>query len=354
MDGDQPLKNRIRTDLPADAFVLHPGRLLLGIPLVLVIVAGSVVLAAAPLPWYVAVAGSVALGYLYASLFFFGHEVGHGAVVRSLRARRAVLYVTCLVYALSPRLWLVWHNHAHHGHTNIPEYDPDTFGTLEEFLHNPFSQRLARFVPGSGHWLSALYLPLFFTLQSHGVLWRFSHGPAFRQFERRRAILDSLLMIAFWIGVSIWLGPRGALFVVLLPMLTVNAVMISYVVSNHMLRSLADGPDSLSTTMSVTTFKAVDWLLFNFSHHVEHHLFPSMSPRYYPLVRRSLYRHAADRYLAPAHWRAILLVFRTPRLYADATTLVEPGTDHRVSIASIETALQTGRLRPVADAASAR
>jgi hypothetical protein len=50
----------------------------------------------------------------------------------------------------------------------------------------------------------------------------------------------------------------------------------------------ADGPDSLSTTMSVSTFRVVDWLLFNFSHHVEHHLFPSMSPRYYPLVRQSL------------------------------------------------------------------
>src|SRR5207247_11043407 len=102
---------------------------------------------------------------------------------------------------------------------------------------------------------------------------RCAYGPAFRQLQRRRGRLDSPLMIAFWIGVSLWAGPRGALFVVLLPMVTVNCVLMSYVVSNHMLRSLADGPDSLSTTMSVSTFKVVDWLLFNFSHHVEHHLF---------------------------------------------------------------------------------
>ena len=40
------------------------------------------------------------------------------------------------VYGLSPDLWIIWHNHAHHGHTNTAEHDPDTFGTLERFLMN--------------------------------------------------------------------------------------------------------------------------------------------------------------------------------------------------------------------------
>ncbi len=349
MDGDRSLKDGIRADLPTAAFALHPWRILLGVPLVTVIAGGSVVLATVALPWYVALAGSMSLGTLYASLFFFGHEVGHGAVVRSLRLRTAVLYVTCLVYGLSPHLWLIWHNHAHHGHTNMAEHDPDTFGTLNEFQRRRFSQVLARFVPGSGHWLSAFYLPLFFTLQSHAVLWLYGFGESFRRLRRRRAVLDSALMILFWIGVSVWVGPRGALLVVVIPMVTVNAVMMSYVVTNHMLRSLADGPDSLVTTMSVTTFRVIDLLLFNFSHHVEHHLFPSMSPRYYPLVRGSLYRHAPERYLAPSHWRAIVLVFRTPRLYADAGTLVQPATGQRVPIVAIEAASRAGLLRPAMD-----
>ncbi len=351
MDSERAVKARLRAELPAEAFVLHPWRLLLGVPLVALIAGGSVALAVVPLPWFLALAGSMSVGSLYASLFFFGHEVGHGAVVRSRRLQEAVLYVTCLVYALSPHLWMVWHNHAHHAHTNLPDHDPDTFGTLEEFRQRRFSQVLARFAPGSGHWLSALYLPTFFTLQSHGVLWVNSFRPPFRRLNRRRALLDTAGMMAFWIAVSVWAGPRGALFAVVIPMVIVNCIMMSYVVTNHMLRSLADGPDSLTTTMSVSTFKVFDLLFFNFSHHVEHHLFPSMSPRYYPLVRRSLYRHAPDRYLAPSHWRTVLLVFRTPRLYADAHTLVAPASGRHVPIAAVETAVRDGRLRPVAGSA---
>ena len=298
-----------------------------------------------PLPWYAALPGSVGVGMLYASLFFFGHEVGHGAIVRSRRIQQMVLYVTCLVYGLSPHLWIIWHNHAHHGHTNSAEHDPDTFGTLAEFRNRRFSQVLARFAPGSGHWLSAFYLPTFFTLQAHGVLWLYSFGAQFRRFNRRRAVVDSVCMAAFWVAVSIWAGPRGALFAVVIPMLTVNAVMMSYVVTNHMLRPLITDSDSLSTTMSVSTFRAFDVLFFNFSHHVEHHVFPSMSPRYYPLVRRSLYRHAPDRYLAPSHWKALVLVFRTPRLYADPTTLVAPESGRRIPLASVEAAIRGAPFR---------
>ena len=68
-----------------------------------------------------------------------------------------------------------------------------------------------------------------------------------------------------------------------------------------------------------------------------------------PLVRRSLYRHAPERYLAPSHWRAIVLVFRTPRLYADAGTLVQPATGHRVPIVAVEAASRAGLLRPAMD-----
>jgi fatty acid desaturase len=243
---------------------------------------------------------------------------------------------------------MVWHNRAHHGHTNVPEYDPDTFGTLEEFRLRRFSQVVGRFAPGSGHWLSTLYLFTFFTLQSHGVLWVNSFRPSFRRFNRRRAIVESAAMMALWIGAGIAAGPRGALFGVVIPMAMANFVVMSYVVTQHMLRPLANGADSLRTTMSVSTFRFVDLLFFNNSHHAEHHLFPSMSPRYYPLVRSHLYQHAADRYLAPSHWRALLLVFRTPRLYADSWTLVQPGSGHRVPIVAVEAALRSGHLRPVA------
>jgi fatty acid desaturase len=342
-DTEHDLKARIRAELPPEAFVMHPWRLLLGVPLTALIVAGTVSVARLPLPWYAALAVSVSLGALYASLFFFGHEVGHGAVIRSRRGQTAVLYVTCLIYALSPHLWRIWHNRAHHGRTNEPPHDPDSFGTLEEFQRNPVSRALARFAPGSGHWLSAVYLVTFFTVQAHGVLWLNSFTEEFHDLDRRRAKLDSAAMILFWVAVGVWAGPGGALLAVVIPMLTVNGVMMSYVVTNHMVRPLATRSDALATTMSVSTSRVWDLLFWNFSHHVEHHLFPSMSPRYYPRVRQSLRRHAGDRYLAPPHWRALRLVFQTPRVYADAHTLVDPRRGRRIDIAALERALGAPR-----------
>lgn len=316
-------------------------RLVLGVPLLVLIAGGTVAVVCLPLPWYAAVPISVGVGVLYASLFFFGHEVGHGAIIRSRRGQTAVLYITCLIYCLSPHLWQIWHNHAHHGRTNEPDRDPDSFGTLEHFRRNPVSQALAAFAPGSGHWLSAFFLLTFFTAQSHYVLWLNSFTEEFQRLDRRRAKLESVAMATFWVVVAVWAGPGGAVLGVVIPMLTVNCVMMSYVVTNHMLRPLVTRPNALDTTMSVSTSKVLDLLFFNFSHHVEHHLFPSMSPRYYPLVRRSLRRLVGDRYLAPSHWRALRLVFRTPRLYADSHTLVDARGDSRVSTATVEAALRS-------------
>ncbi|MGH7331820.1 MAG: fatty acid desaturase family protein [Candidatus Rokuibacteriota bacterium] len=339
-ERERDLRARILAELPKAARAMHPWRLVLGIPLLLLIVGGTVAVVRLPLAWYAALPISVGLGALYASLFFFGHEVGHGAIIRSRHGQSAVLYLTCLIYCLSPHLWQLWHNHAHHGHTNEPDRDPDSFGTLEHFRRNPVSQALAGFAPGSGHWLSVLYLLTFFTAQSHYVLWLNSFTEEFRRLDRRRAKLESAAMALFWVIVGVWAGPGGALLGVVIPMLTVNGVMMSYVVTNHMLRPLATGPNALETTMSVSTSKVLDLLFFNFSHHVEHHLFPSMSPRFYPLVRKSLRRLVGDRYLAPSHWRALRLVFCTPRLYADFHTLVDAHGGSRVSTATVEAALR--------------
>ena len=128
---------------------------------------------------------------------------------------------------------------------------------------------------------------------------------------------------------------------ILAPMLLANAGVMAYITTNHMLRPLTEAPDCLATTMSVTTLPAVDLIHLHFSHHVEHHLFPSMSHRYYPLVRHSLRRHAGDRYLAPSHWRALLTLYQTPRHYATHDELINPLTGHRLPLVAVEARLRT-------------
>ncbi len=54
------------------------------------------------------------------------------------------------------------------------------------------------------------------------------------------------------------IGPRGALLVILIPMLLANAIVMAYITTNHMLRPLTDEPECLATTMSVTTLRAID------------------------------------------------------------------------------------------------
>jgi fatty acid desaturase len=88
---DAELRRLIRADLPPEAFKNHPWRCLLGVPLGFGILAISVLIVVCRPPWYVALAGSVVLGALYASLFNFGHEVGHDAVIRIRWMQTAII-----------------------------------------------------------------------------------------------------------------------------------------------------------------------------------------------------------------------------------------------------------------------
>jgi fatty acid desaturase len=344
IDRERAIIAKIRADLPPEAFVNHPLRALLAIPLIGMIVAGSIMLVLLPLPWYVALFGSLLIGNLYGSLMFLGHEIGHGATVRSRRLQDLFLYLAGAIFCLSPHLWRVWHHQTHHAHTNIARRDPDHFGTLEEFYHLPrLGQFAFKLAPGSGHWLSALYLFCFFTVQSQEVLWLSSRTmPGFERLQPKRAILDSACLATFWIVICLLAGARGAFFVVILPMLMANFVTLSYIVTNHMLRPLTETHDTLGTTMSVTTHKIFDVMHFQFSHHVEHHLFPAMSSVYYPLVRQSLRRHAGESYMSPPHLWALYVLFKTPRVYADAQTLIEPYSGRKVQVAEVESLLTEG------------
>lgn len=344
--GDVELRRAIREALPPGALRPRPRRTLFFVPLVAAIVGGSAALALVPLPWWAALPASLAVGGLYGSLFFFGHELAHGAMTRSRRLQDLLLYVAFLVYCLSPHLWRVWHHVAHHAHTNLEDRDPDNFGTYREFLEVPATRFLARFAPGSGQPWSFVYLFTFFTLHTQGVLWMKSGRPDFRSLDRRRAAVETAAMALFWIALGVALGPRGALWVVVVPMLGANFTILSYIVTNHMMRPLTDEPDVLATTMSVTTWRWLDRLHFHFSHHVEHHLFPSMPTSEAPRVRAVLQRIAGDRYMAPPHAHALAVLFASPRVYDGHQTLIEPYSERRVAIPRVEAALRRPEASP--------
>jgi fatty acid desaturase len=336
------LRAMIRAELPAEAFVPRPRRVLLAIPLVAVIIATSALLLVTHRPWYVTLAAWIVLSNAYVALMFFGHEVAHGAIVRSRPLQDLVLAASCAVFVVSPHLWRHWHNRMHHGHTNMPDVDPDRYDLIDDLEQKPRSVRwlTTRIAPGSGHWLSAFYLFIAFTAHAQSVLWSRSRRHSHPGFRWRRAVAETAVVALFWLTVSVAIGPRSAVDVVVLPMLLANAIVMSYITTNHMLRPLTSLPSALATSLSVRSPRLVDAVHLHFSHHTEHHLFPSISHRYYPLVRASLRRHLGSAYLEPAHWRALLTIYRTPRHYADPETLVNPLTGETVTLARVEDGLR--------------
>jgi fatty acid desaturase len=340
------IRTRMRRELPADTFARRPLRALRILPALAMIVVGTLAIVRLDLAWYLALPLSLVIGNAYAVMGFVAHEALHGALVQGKGLQNLIGHMGLGPFLISPNLWRTWHNQIHHGQTNRGNRDPDGFGTLERYERVPSTRFVTRLAPGSGRWISGLFLFYWFTFHGQVVLWiqtRFLRG--FAGLDARRARFDSFLYLALWIALAAWAGPRGTLFAIVLPMAVANFTVMSYIATNHFLRPQTEIDDPLESAMSVTTLPWVDRLHLNFSHHVEHHLFPTMPAKHAPRLRTWLRVNFGDRYVSPAHWRAVVALYRTPRVYRDAKTLVDP--DHpsvSMDVDGITRALQAGGL----------
>lgn len=333
--SDAKLRAIVKDRLPQSIFNKNPRRLLLLIPLLLS-VTGFSVIAVTQEVWFLKVAASILAGNSYASLMFFGHEVGHGAITTDRRIQNCVLFVSGAIFCLPPRLWRVWHNAAHHGHANHADIDPDSFGTYSRFLRAGLCKFGLRFVPGHSKICGLIYMVTFFSVQTQNVLWKRSRDPQFDGLNRRLAIIESLSMAVCWMILTVALGIERSFFAIVFPCLTANGVVMSYIVTNHMVSALAEDECSvLATTMSVTTCRFFDNIHFHFSHHVEHHLFPSLPTCHAPRVRRELLALVGPAYKAPLHSTALKVFFSTPRLYLTPEHLIDPFSGSVVHLKSL-------------------
>jgi fatty acid desaturase len=338
------LRRRIKQDLPSSAFAARPARTLWLVPLLAVSIVGTLGLATARLGMLASAAAVLAVGNGYASMLLLAHEAMHGALCRSRRWQNGIAWVGFAPFLISPTLWRVWHNEVHHGHTNEIDRDPDIFAGEAMHASTPTSRFILRFVPGAGGIFGAVFPFVWFFLHGQIVLWFLSSRmPGFERLDRRRAKAEVSLLAMGWLVLAWWLGAGRAGMAILAPMAVGNCVLMSYIATNHLLRPLVKAPDPLRSSMSVHTWEVFDRLHFRFSHHVEHHLFPAMSGAELPRLRRWLQAEVPEAYVCPAHWRAILWLYRTPRTYHDETTLIDPRCGKRPAV-DLETLAQ--RLRP--------
>ncbi len=275
--------------------------------------------------WWAAPLYALAIGHSFAGAAFVGHETMHGAVVRHVGARHVVGWLAFLPFTLSPRLWVAWHNKTHHAHTMDEARDPDCYPSLATYRKSRAARMADRVAFARDRRAGWLTLALGFTGQSTQMLWRWSRtATTLTPNERRRAIAETLAGIAVWTAVLVLLGPARFVFAFALPLLVGNAIVIGYILTNHSLSPMTAINDPLVNSLSVTVPRFVDKLHLNFGLHVEHHLFPSMSSAYAPLVRDELRRRWPERYQSLPLLTALVRLARTPRIYKSAMELHDP------------------------------
>jgi fatty acid desaturase len=269
---------------------------------------------------------SLLLGASFAGLTFLGHETLHGAVVRNKAVRHIVGWIGFLPFAISPRLWVAWHNGVHHGNTQRAGKDPDAYPTLAEY-HGSLAVRVAtEIAPGRGR-LRGLTAPLIgFTVQSaHMLVVSRSRGYLSPR-AQRWAIAETLLGVGVWSAVAFAVGGVAFLFGFVAPLLVANVIVMGFILTNHSLSPLTGVNDPLVNSLSVTPPRLITWLTLGFGFHVEHHLFPAMSTRHASGVRAVLRARWPDLYQSMSLARATAALHMSPRIYKDASTLVDPGS----------------------------
>jgi fatty acid desaturase len=284
---------------------------------------------------------SLLLGASFAGLAFVAHEALHGALSR----RRSVRYLAgtlgFLPFCLSPTLWVAWHNRVHHRNTNVPGVDPDCLATEREYAESR-AVRLSTFLQTRSFGLFTLLVG--FTIQSLTVLLRSKRLGYVTAHEHKLAWAQTFSAVVFWGGVGTWTGFHLFFWAYVLPLMIGNAIVMAHIVTNHGQMPLDEGAGPVATSLSVTVPRWFSFYTLDFGFHVEHHLLPTVSHRYGPLIREVLLDVAKESYLSMPLTKALAAFFRNLRIYADAHTLVDPlGGERAKTLGQI---LQTAKTSP--------
>jgi fatty acid desaturase len=317
----------LKPDLPAASLAPARSRLL-WLPLHVINITACIIgLAQGWVPGWVAPAVSLLIGGSFAGLTFLAHETLHGAVVRGRTALRLIGSLCFAPFMISPRLWIAWHNRVHHGNTNRPGADPDTYPSVDEYRRH----RSVRFVtdhlgPGRSRPNGAFALLVGFSVQSAHMLLRSHTLGLLSRKERRIALIESGTAAAGWLAMAVIVGWPTFIFAFVLPLFVANAIVMAFILTNHSLSPQTDVNDPLLNSLSVTVPRWVDWCTLGFGFHVEHHLFPWMSARHARTVRSLICSRWGERYQSMPLGHALLALHRTGRVYTSATTLADvPG-----------------------------
>ncbi|MEG4025457.1 fatty acid desaturase [Microcoleus sp. S13C4] len=269
-------------------------------------------------------------------LLFSSHDLMHGSVQKKSRLTYPIAFLGLNMLFMPPTQWKNLHNLVHHNNTNSladPDRNylyqqPDTWGKWIQNLFVPSVEvnPLWLIVGMTGSWLvhnfrnltsvllfndkSVDYVPAAFTVSAK---------------DRGAIAFECVGILAIHASILFYLDfhPLKIALSYILPIAIGHAGAMFYIYTNHMGCRMTDINDPLINSMSVRVPKIFDLLHLNFSHHTEHHIFPSINSDYYPMVQELLQIHYPDRMNLIDAGKAWRLLMQTPRHYQDEVTFTD-------------------------------
>lgn len=281
---------------------------------------------------------SVLMGITLASLTFFLHDLFHSSIIKSKPIAYLVGLSIGIFNLFAPLFWQRVHNF-HHARTGNVD-DPDRSYILAERPTGLFEKVAYKFRISEESYhpfislvmISTGFFWYFFSTMFYGFLGKKISIKEDLKYQRiqelfknkkdRLFVLCELILIfAFQLFLFLFVAKSNFLTYFListLPVLISHFTTMLYIHTNHFLSPLTGKiDDPLVNSLSLKNSWLVDKIFSNFSHHVEHHLFPAMSSSHYPKVRKVLLKLYPDRFQLIPMIDAIKLLFKTPRIYGD-------------------------------------
>jgi Fatty acid desaturase len=282
-------------------------------------------------------------------LLFSSHDLMHGSVQKKSRLTYPIAFLGLSMLLMPPTQWKSLHNLVHHNNTNSladPDRNylyqqPDTWGKWIQNLFVPSVEvnPLWLIVGMAGSWavhnfrnLSSVLL--FNDKSVDYVPAAFTVSPK----DRLKIALECLGILGIHLGVLFYLefNPIKVALAYILPIAIGHAGAMFYIYTNHMGCRMTSINDPLINSASLRVPKIFDLLHFNFSHHTEHHIFPSINSNYYPMVQELLQIHYPDRLNLIDAGQAWRLLMETPRHYQDQVTFTDSSGTMAVNCSIVE------------------
>lgn len=279
------------------------------------------------IPWFAKLFLGFVMGVCHTGTAFISHEVLHGAIIRNEKLETFIGWFGFGPFLISPTYWRFWHNRLHHGKTQLNIIDPDAFPTLGVYKRTPFIKKIFPWTPGSGYLRSYLYFFFWFSYQAfiNQLYLRFGNK-LYNSCDHKKVSFQFYTQMAVAIGYIYMAGTANFLWLIAVPFLVQNYGVMSYISTNHNLSPLTKKNDPLVNSLTVTNHPFWEFVHLNFGYHVEHHIFPKVPASKNKIVHEELKRSFPDKFKVMPKWKAIKMLYKTPRIYNNATELIHPET----------------------------